>query len=315
MIDEENEFPRDYAGDIALECAKIEKTLSAGLEEYHNSPSLLGGKKWYTVALENNDSDKEKDNVNKKNILLRLIDKVINFIKMVGKKIAEWYRACEAAILKFFGKDTIDPKDVTVRFSILVDGLEASDANTLINKMSQESKVFLAELFDKGYSTAFYTLYENYKKIKDKCDNPGKFAENFKFFTDLKESSTALKTIATDNKIYENADKSLAKILNDQHALTNIENMSAVFTEINTVHESHSAKLEQLLNKIASDDLTAMEGNDVDTKRKLLVNLVSDVLKIDSELIMKVNHYMQAIAMLMTYIVKYRYNKVAYIPM
>lgn len=310
-----NEFIRNYANEIALEYIKLENTISVAIEEYYNTTQLLGGKKWYCIALENNDVDKEKDRENKRNILLKLVDQIIDFIKTVGKKIAEWYRACKAAIVKFFEKDTIDPKQVVTRFGILVEDLNNDDADLLIGKINQESKIILAELFNKNYSNSFYDFYSNYKKIESKCDSPAKFAENYTFFTDLKDSAAALKVIAKDKKITDNIEQSLKAILNDRHALTNIENMSSVFTEITTLHEKHSVKLESLLNKITRDDLTTMDGDDIEAKQRILINLVSDTLKIDSEVFMKVNHYMQAISTLMSYIVKYRYSKVVYISM
>lgn len=314
-VDIDNEFLQDYSGQIALECMKLEKTLSTSFSEYDNSGRLLGKKQWYSVALENNDNDKASDSSNKKNILVQIIDKIVNFIKMVGKKIAAWFQACKTAILKFFGKETIDPKQVTGRFSVLVEGLKPEDSVKLVGMVSQEGKMFLAELLNKEYGNAFYAFYENYKKIKDNCDSVDKFAQNIKFFTDLKESSSELKSIAKDNKVHEKVDESLKMILNDRHVLTNIENMSTVFNEVSSIHENHTEKLQRLLNKIPSENLEAMEGTDVDAKRRLLVNLISDTLKIDSEMVMKINHYMQAIAMLMTYIVKYRYKKVSFISM
>lgn len=309
--DTANEFSQDFASEIALECEKLESVLKLGLEEYDNSSSLLG-KSWYAMGLESNDDDKNKDSENKKNILLRLVEKILNFIKTIGQKIASWFKACKAAIVKFFGDDKIDPKLVGERFTTLIDGLNSDDAALLVTKISQEGKTYLAELLNTEYAKTFSSLYQSFKVIKDKTDSVQKFSQNEEFFVHLKEMSGKLKTIATSGKIYDNVDESLKALLSGKNAESSIKEASAMFAEANSVHEAHIYKLERLLKNIPSEDL---DGDNPDTKRRELVNLIADVIKIDGEVVLKANHYMQAIAMLMTYIVKYRLKKTVIIPM
>lgn len=314
-IDVGNEFARDYAGEIALECSRMENNLRVGLEEYDSSALLLGKSSWYSVGLESEDGDQAKDSANKRNILLRIIDGVVNFIKMVGKKIAEWYKVCKAAILKFFGSEKVDPRQVSTRLDTLVAGMSPEDGKKLNAKFSQETKAFLAEVLNKQYSDAFYALYAEFRKIKDKCGDASKFSQNHEFFTSLKEKFSELKTIATANKIYENADTSLQLLLVGRGEVEKVAHISEVFYEISGIHDTNVDKLERLLKKIPNEDLDGIEGSNVDAKRRDAVKLISDIIKIESDLVLKVNNHMQAVSMLMTYIVKYRSTKLAFISM
>jgi hypothetical protein len=313
--DTDNEFPRNYGSEIALECDRLERTLRVGLEEYDNSALLLGKNAWFAVALENNDHDKTQDANNKKNILMSLIEKVVNFIKMIGQKIVEWYRACKQAILKFFGKENIDPRLVQTRFGTLIEGLTVQDATKLVAAMSKESKNYLAEVLDKDFSTAFLVHYSVYKKIGDKCDNTTKFAQNYAFFNHYREGAAELRTIAQKNKIYESVDDLLIDIISGKQSSSNVEAVSNIFNEITAVQDSHTVKLERLLKYIPGEDLDALPGDNPDVKRRDMVNLISEVIKINADVVMKINHYMQAISMLMTYVVKYRSKRAIYIPM
>lgn len=311
----ENEFPRDYAGEIALECNRLEGALKAGLEDYEHSYRMLGKSKWYSLGLENNDDDHHKDEANKKNILMRMIEKVIEFLKMIGSKIVEWYKRCKAAIMKFFGKDKVDPQAVAQRLELLTDGLSPEDGKALASKFSHEVKTYLAEVFHPAYCDNFISLCSDYKLIKDKCDSVDKFATNYGFFGDFKQKYDGLKEAAKTNKIYESIDDKLAKVLSSGKMPSGIMGSIAIFEELNAYHAHHSDKLERLLKKIPSDELSAVEGNDIDLKRRRMVDMVSTVIKINSDIVLKTNHYMQAISMLMTYITQYRLKKVVIIKM
>lgn len=311
----ENEFNRDYAGEIALECANFDNALFAALEDYNNSAMLLGGNKWYSIALEDSDSDKEKNEEGKRNILLRIIDKVVDFIKMIGKKIVEWYRACKAAIIKFFKKDTIDPVQVAQRFDLLVEDFDPKTAAKLISGMSKDSKAYLAEILSTEYAKVFSKIYEDFLKIGEKSNSVKQFISSHDFFSEFKEHSSQLKLIAQKNSIYEGVDESLKKLLAGSIGKDVIKNVITNFNTADAVHKTNAAHLEKLLKQIPQDDLEGLDGDNPAVKRQNAVKLISDVIKVNSEIVLKVNNHMQAAVMLMTLIVKTRARKVSYIPM
>jgi hypothetical protein len=312
--EEQDEFVRNYAGEIALECAQLEKAVSLGLEEYDNSCRLIG-KNWYSVGLESVDADKEKDTVNKRNILLRIIDGVINFIRMIGKKIAEWFQICKQAILKFFGKETVDPSQVAGRFNILVEGLTKEDIIALVERMSRENKALLAEVLDDSYWSVFSEMYNDYMKVKNLCDSVDKFSDNYQFFSEIKQKSDELKMLIHSNKIHERADETLKRFLSTEGNAKRIETVGEMFNISQIVHGIISSNLERLLKQVPNEDLENVEGDNVDLKRREIVKVVSDVLKLSGEIIMKIDHQMQAVATLYTSIVVHRSKKLVYIPM
>lgn len=310
----EKEFDRDYAGEIALEHAKLDKTLFLALEEYDNTAVLVGGKKWYSVGLENNDNAKEKNEVEKRNVLLRLIDKVIEFIKMIGKKIVEWYRACRDAIVKFFTKDNIDPAAVAARFDLLVENFSDADATKLIARMSKENKAFLAEILSSDYSKAFTELYSYFAKTGEKANNVSQFVSGNSFFKEFIQKSDELKNIAQKSGIYDNVDETLKKLL-ASGGKEAIKSVTTNFNAVGTIHKTNIDRLEKLLKQIPNDALDGIDGDDLATKRREVVKLISDIIRINSEIVLKVNNHMQASVMLMTLVVKTRTHKVAYLPM
>lgn len=310
----QEEFTEDFAGQIALECRKLETAVRVGLEGYDNTHLLLGKQRWYSIGLEDNDADKEKDAGNKRNVLLRIIDSIVAFIKAVGKKIAEWYRACKAAILKFFGKEAVPPEQVSKRFDVLVEGLTEKQVNEITKSVSKETKNALVEIFSKEYSDAFHALYAECKEIRGKADSVDKFSANYEFFTQFRVKSHELKDIAKKNTIYED-ELLLKKLLTGKGYAEKVKDIMAIFSEISAVHDANTDKLEQLLKKIPDDQLERVEGSNPDSKRRDAVNLISEVLKIEADLVLKVNSHMQAISMLMTHVMKYRFKSVVIIKM
>jgi hypothetical protein len=310
-----NEFPVDHAGEIALECEKLERALKIGMEEYDNSYVLLGKQKWYSLGLENNDGEKDKDDRNKKNILMQLIEKAIDFLKMIGAKIVEWYKRCKEAILKFFGSEKIDPKLVGERLQLLTYGLTQEDASGVLGKMSQEVKASLAEILDKPYFDVFFALYNDHKVMPYKCDTLAKFASNYEFFTQFKEKGAALKEQAKSGKLYEGIDERLAKILSSGKTPPDVKVIATIFEEAGPAHAELTKRLEKILKQLPNDDLDGIEGSDIDLKRRRAVDMVSSVIKINSDLVLKVNHYMQAVSVLMTYIAQQRLKKLVIIKM
>lgn len=310
----ENEFNRDFAGEIALECEKLEKTLFVGMEEYSDSAVYVGGAKWYSIALEDSDSGQEKDDEGKRNILLRLIDKIIEFIKMVGKKIVEWFQACKAAIVKFFTKDNIDPAAVASRFGILIEDFGSDSITKFIAKLSKENKDALAEVLSPEYNKAFNALYADFTKLGEKASNVVKFAVNRDALVEFKDRYAELKSIADKGNIYETVDVVLKKLLSSEGNNEAIKNVTTNFTAAGNIHNSNVSALERLLKQIPDDDLVGIEVDNIAIKRQDAVRLISDVIKVNSDIVMKINNHMQAVTVLMTNIVKFRSRQAAYIP-
>lgn len=310
----ENEFDRDYAGEIAIECDKLDNTLFAAMEEYSTSAVSLG-KNWYAIGLEDNAEDKESDSKGKRNILLRVIDKIVEFVKMIGKKIAEWFVACKTAIVRFFADEKIDPVEVAARLSLLVHGLAKEDADKIISKLSVENKNFLAEILDKDYNKTFTDMYQHFAQLGEKCANVGKLTPNTTaFFAEFKTLSSELKETAAKGKIYETADEAMLKLLTGSTPVEAIRNVTIIFNRTEMIHKDNTSKLENLLKKIPEDDLSHIEGDNPDAKRQEMVKLIADVIKVNGDIVHKVNNQMQAVAMLMTYVVKYRARKVIFLP-
>lgn len=303
---------QDYE-QIALECDKLEASVCVGLEELGSTHKLLG-KSWYSIGLENNDDDKQHDSSNKRNILLRIIDKIVAFIKMIGAKIAEWYHKCKAAILRFFGKEQIDPRNVSKRFDLLVKSIAPKDIDAIIASTSELDKRTFAEILDINYNKAFKDVYSEYKQIKDKIHSADQFAEHYHFFAEFKTKAGELRDIAQKNKIYENMDESFKKLLHGQGNSGNVEELSSDFNEINATYTGNAAQLEKLLKEIPNHDFAKIEGSDPDTKRQNVVRLVSDVIKVDGEIVLRVNHRMAAVTTLMRKIVRGNYKKLNIIP-
>lgn len=75
---------------IALECQALETIFSKELNNYHNTPALLG-KRWYAIGLESIDSEKIKDSSNKGNVIRRMIDAIVGFIRRLVNKIKTFF--------------------------------------------------------------------------------------------------------------------------------------------------------------------------------------------------------------------------------
>ncbi len=299
---------------IALECDKLESIVTVGLEEFNNSHAALG-KSWYALGLEDDASDKQKDGGNKRNILLRLIDRIVAFIKSIGAKIAEWYRKCRAAIMKFFGKKTeLDPRNVSKRFDMLVQSLDPKYVDTIISSTSEGEKRVFAEILSRDYNTAFNSLFDDYKALAGKIHNVNQFAENHNFFVEFKKKHAALKDIAEKDKIYEKMDESFNKLLHGQGNSGNVEAITKDFNEINAAYSGNAAQLEKLLKEIPNHSFEHLEGSDDDAKRQSAVRLLSDILKIDGEIVLRVNQRMASVSKLMQKIVKRNYKRLIIIP-
>lgn len=310
----DQEFPKDYEGEIALECLNLENALRIETDRYDNSHVLLNKSRWYAMALESDEREVKKDDANKQDILRRIIDSVINFIRMIGKKIAEWFRACKAAILKFFGGDKIVPSEMTARMDILVFGLSDTDADKIISKLSQENKSRLATVLDKNYSTAFFSLWGSYSELPSKCGNVAQFCENYEFFTRLKEDTVSLKVIAKQSSD-ESIDRDLKLMLTGKTNPDKIQAMGKLFNEANSLHSNAIGKMERILDKLPKEELTELSGNDASVRRRDAVEVLSSAIKTSSYLTMRINAAVQAIATLMTDLVKYRARKIAIIKM
>lgn len=308
----ETEFERNYFSEIALECEKLDNILFVALEDYHNSANLLG-KPWYGIGLEDDSGNDIKDDANKRNIILKLIDKVIEFIKTVGKKIAEWFQACKAAVTKFFTKDNIDPIAVAGRFNILIEGFGPDAVTKFITKLSKENKDALAEVLDPEYNKAFNELYTEFTKLSEKASDVVKFLHNRDAFVEFKNHFTELKGIADKGNIYATVEDVLQKLLNSAGNGDAIKNVTTNFSGAGNIHTSNVSQLERLLKQIPNASLGENDEN-VTAKQQEAVHLISDVIKINSDIVLKINNHMQAVTVLMTNIVKFRSRQISFIP-
>ena len=311
----ENEFKQDYAGVIALECEKLEQIVSAGLEEYRDSYQALGKSSWYSIGLEDDSSDQQKDSENKVGILKQLVEKVLNVLRAIGKKIVEWFQVCKDAILKFFGHGEIKPEEVSERFDGTMEGMRPEQIDGILGLLSDQHKAILAEIFDKEYGVAFSNLYASYKQIGPQSHDLVKFAANHKFFVELKEKAHEVKELAANGKFKENADVILRQVLTGHAQLERVKHATALFNEAEAIHAENSKNLEHLLEEIVPVKMFSFEGDGEMLNKETIVKLISDATKIDGEIVMKVNSYMQAIAVLMTHVTKYRLKSLAYISM
>ena len=310
----ENEFTQDYAGEIALECEKLEHAVSIGLEEYKESYLAIGKANWYSLALEDDSADKEKDAEQKTGLLKQLVEKVLNFLRAIGKKIVEWFQACKSAVLKFFGHEEIKPEEVSDRFDGIMEGLATEQVDSIVKALSEHHKTLLAEIFDKDHSAAFYDLYTRYKHVSQYSRDPVKFAFNHKFFEELKEKAHEVKGLVANGKFKENADVIIRQVLTGHAQLEKVKHATALFNEVESIHTENTRNLEHLLDQTISISLKSSDGGE-EMNKEDFVKLVSDAIRIDGEIVMKVNAYMQALAMLMTNVAKYRMKRLAFIGM
>lgn len=73
------------------EVAALEQLFVTEAKEYYTTPSILG-KKWYGLGLEDNEANNQKDGANKKGIINRMIDAVIEFIRKLVKRITDFLK-------------------------------------------------------------------------------------------------------------------------------------------------------------------------------------------------------------------------------
>lgn len=297
---------KEYADQIASECRRLEQVVTAGLEELDNSHALLG-KPWYGIGLEDNTADQQKDSGNKRNIVLRMIDRILAFIKAIGAKVAEWYRRCKTAITKFFGKEDIDPKAVSKRFDSLAKDLSAETIDQVIASLSESEKKSLAEVVNTDYNKAFNELYNDYKHVVEKSHDIKKFVDNTSFFSGMTEKATALKALAEKNKIYENTD-AIKTFLTGQSGSAVIALVSANFKEVKLISDKTTAELEKLLQQVQNYNF------ENETHQQATLKLITNLLTVSSDVVSKINAQMFAVSSLMGKIVKRRFKKINVIP-
>lgn len=80
--------------DILKDVAALEQLFDKEINNYHSTPGLQG-KKWYGLGLEDNASNNQKDDSNKKNVIRRMIDAILGFISRILKKIKDFFFVSE----------------------------------------------------------------------------------------------------------------------------------------------------------------------------------------------------------------------------
>lgn len=298
--------------DIARESDKLQRAVSAGLEEYDNSASLQG-KSWFAIGLESEEADQAKDSEAKKNILMKIIEKIVNFIKAIGAKIAEWFQKIMAKIQRFFGKKEVTPQAVAQRFDMVAKTMHDGDAAELVAGLSEHDKKAFIEILDENYSKSFGALIEDYKHLQDKAHDLGRFTENYEFFTAFKEKSEAVKSFSSSG-LYENLDDKLTKILSNGNHADAVSRGVEQFLSIRDLHAKTAESLQKVLEAIPNDDLAKLEGDNVEAKRQQAVQLVSEVVKIEAMVIRTASAHMQVYTTIMGKIIKKNFKKIGIIP-
>ena len=186
--------------------------------------------------------------------------------------------------MKFFGKEEIDPKTVVHRFQTLTNSLTSEDADKIIASLSERDRKAFAEMLDSGYDSSFNALYADYKHIDDKGHDLKRFLANQEFFAGIKEKNEELKIIATKNKIYE-SNESLKKLLLGQTNVNGVDTASINFKEINSFNAKNTTRLEMILKAIADYPFEENEGANSDQQRQAALKLVSDLLRINGEVV------------------------------
>lgn len=81
---------QEFIRTMEQESIALEDNFSSLVNEYHSTHIALN-KSWYSIALESNDADQQKDNANKSDIIRRMIDTIVGFIKRILKKIKDFF--------------------------------------------------------------------------------------------------------------------------------------------------------------------------------------------------------------------------------
>lgn len=287
---------------IAKECDKLYGILNSGLEELSNTHTLQG-KKWYGLGLESDDTNNKKDTAAKKNIILRMIDRLVDMIKAIGSKIAEWYRKCKAAISKFFSKKEPNPKDIEDRFNRLIKDITDDHISRVIANLSERSKNALAGIAYKQYFSELEALYADYSKIDSTGRNVKEFISKQDFFNEY--VSKFAKFRETTKVVEDTADKLIETLLKGNSGKV-IANSTDLFIDIDKQQGKIDKTLQQLLKDIPE--------NTDEAEQRVLVKLVADVINTNSKLALTINSITYAITEVMVVLVKSKFKNILFIP-
>lgn len=228
--------PDEFSQQIALECQKLDAIFSQETFNYHNTASLQG-KSWFSIGLENNDNDQQKDNGNKANVIKRMVDAIVGFIKKIIEKIKS-----------LFGKHT--PEQVKENEQVFKtyqgpsDDAMADTVKDFMNSMrgDEEHHSSIMEKMRKDSEEHAKNMAESEKKHKEFMDRADKMKKDqAQHDAKMKEMRNAL------NK----GSAALDEILNDLQNTTGKPLSDGEITEI--IEETIGKKL---VSKIRSDMLT-----------------------------------------------------------
>lgn len=131
--------------DLSKDIAALESLNDKHLREYYSTPSLQG-KKWYGLGLEDNESSNQKDDSNKKGVIRKMIDALIEFMSRMIKKVKEFFTGKKkdgVETEKVFKEYDGPGDDATAQaFSDFVRTSEASEkhAAEMSRKMKEDEK-------------------------------------------------------------------------------------------------------------------------------------------------------------------------------
>lgn len=130
---------------LSKDIAALEALCDQHLNEYHKTPTLQG-KKWYGLGLEDSESSNQKDDANKKGVIRKMIDALIEFMSRMIKKVKEFFTGKKkdgVETEKVFKEYDGPGDDATAQaFSDFVRSSEASDKHTaeMTRKMQEDEK-------------------------------------------------------------------------------------------------------------------------------------------------------------------------------
>lgn len=287
---------------IRRDCDKLYDTFNRGVRELNNT-HILTGKRWYSLGLESNEHDNQKDSGAKRNIVLRMIDRLVELIKGIGSKIAEWYRKCKAAIARFFSKKEPSPKDISERFSRLTKDITDEQIFRVIANLSDRSKKALSSISDNTCYRALDSLYSDYSKISSNSRSITEFSNKKDFFEEYLVNYTKFND---SSKLAEvSADKLISDLLKDNSGKV-IAGVSDMFTDIDKQQSKIDSSLQSLLKDISNSD----DSNE----QRVLVKLISDVITSNSKLVLAINAIAYAVSEVMIALVRSKFKHIVFIP-
>lgn len=141
---------KEFSAQIALECQKLDDIFAQETTNYRNTPNLQG-KSWFSIGLENNDKEQQKDDVNKASVIGRMVAAIRKFIGSIIARIKSLYTTASVEkteeVVKEF-KTKKDSKDKTITDFVN----EASQKR--VKSLSKSNKALVCAVAEKSFQEA-----------------------------------------------------------------------------------------------------------------------------------------------------------------